>query len=215
MAEGIASSEGPGRSPGTRCIGRARVRTARFRHRTRGQDHDRTLSIIEAVMLAVVALLAGTRDRLGQVEYRVISAIGPGIGGAVRGEPRRNAEKIKNFDSRRSTPGSRRTSQEPDSGSRRRPPLPARFQGAFDAWIAELSRSPMPRRHPAPPTCPSKAAGALAPTGSTGGDEDYTLGVEAGSSRGRWWRGCSCQHWNLLVRRACSPPSPSCRAHRR
>jgi len=66
-----------------------------------GRDHDRTLSIIEAFMLAIVALLAAYTG-LASAKWNTESSVRLAQASAARIEANRaaqNADSLKNFDS--------------------------------------------------------------------------------------------------------------------
>ena len=142
MAEGLASSEVAGE------ISRHKTHSGRARSGARGcraaddggRDHDRTLSIIEAVMLAIVALLAAYTG-FASAKWNTESSVRLAQASAARTEANRaalNADNLKNFDSTTFNTWftaylAGNTTAEAVAVRRFRPA----FKVAFDAWLAE------------------------------------------------------------------------------
>jgi hypothetical protein len=193
MAEGLASSEVAGEI--------ARHRTHAAEHASRhddgdtedgGRDHDRTLSIIEAVMLAIVALLAAYTG-FASAKWNTESSVRLAQASAARTEANRaalNAQNLKNFDSTTFNTWftayvAGDTTAEVVAVRRFRPA----FTVAFDAWLAtdpftNAKAPPGPTYMPQykqPELVESAALDATA-------TKDYTLGVQAGSNADNYIR---------------------------
>jgi hypothetical protein len=193
MAEGLASSEVAGEI--------SRHRTHAAEHAPHhgdgdtddgGRDHDRTLSIIEAVMLAVVALLAAYTG-FASAKWNTESSVRLAQASAARTEANRaalNAQNLKNFDSTTfntwftaSVAGD--TTAEAVAVRRFRPA----FKVAFDAWLATdpFTNAKAP---PGPTYMPQYKQPELVESAAldTNATEDYTLGVGAGSNADNYIR---------------------------
>jgi hypothetical protein len=193
MAEGLASSEVAGE------ISRHKTHTAEHSSKRDdsegddgGRDHDRTLSIIEAVMLAIVALLAAYTG-FASAKWNTESSVRLAQASAARTEANRaalNAQNLKNFDSTTFNTWftayvAGNTTAEAVAIRRFRPA----FKVAFDAWMAEqpftnTKAPPGPTYMPEykqPELVLSSALDAKA-------SEDYTLGVQAGSNADNYIR---------------------------
>ena len=125
------------------------------------------------------------------MEHRVISPIGPGLGSADRGEPRRpNAQNLKNFDSTTFNTWftayvAGDTTAESIAVRRFRPA----FKVAFDAWLA-TDPFTNAKAAPGPTYMPQYKQPELAQSAAldTRATEDYTLGVQAGSNADNYIR---------------------------
>jgi hypothetical protein len=193
MAEGLASSEVAGEI--------ARHRTHAAEHASQhpdaetddgGRDHDRTLSIIEAVMLAVVALLAAYTG-FASAKWNTESSVRLAQASAARTEANRaalNAQNLKNFDSTTFNTWftayvAGDTTAEAVAVRRFRPA----FKVAFDAWLATdpftNAKAPPGPTYMAQYKQPDLVESAALDTKAT---EDYTLGVQAGSNADNYIR---------------------------
>jgi hypothetical protein len=193
MAEGLTPSEVAGE------ITRHRTHSAGHDHDPEGTDtgddtrsHDRTLSIIEAVMLAVVALLAAYTG-YASAKWNTESSVRLASASASRTEANRaalNAQDLRNFDSTTFNTWftayvAGDATAETVAMRRFRPP----FKVAFDAWLAT---DPFTNaKAPAGPTYmrqykqPELAASITLDKKAT---EEYTLGVQAGSNADNYIR---------------------------
>jgi hypothetical protein len=193
MAEGLASSEVAGE------ISRHRTHAAEHaRHHgdadtdDEGRDHDRTLSIIEAVMLAIVALLAAYTG-FASAKWNTESSVRLAQASAARTEANRaalNAQNLKNFDSTTFNTWftayvAGDTTAEAVAVRRFRPA----FKVAFDAWLATdpftNAKAPPGPTYMAQYKQPELVESAALDTKAT---EDYTLGVQAGSNADNYIR---------------------------
>jgi hypothetical protein len=193
MAEGLASSEVAGE------ISRHKTHAAEHaRHHgdadtdDGGWDHDRTLSIIEAVMLAVVALLAAYTG-FASAKWNTESSVRLAQASAARTEANRaalNAQNLKNFDSTTFNTWftayvAGDTTAEAVAVRRFRPA----FKVAFDAWLATdpftNAKAPPGPTYMAQYKQPELVESAALDTKAT---EDYTLGVQAGSNADNYIR---------------------------
>jgi hypothetical protein len=193
MAEGLASSEVAGE------ISRHRTHAAEHaRERDDaengegGRDHDRTLSVIEAVMLAIVALLAAYTG-FASAKWNTESSVRLAQASAARTEANRaalNAQNLKNFDSTTFNTWftayvAGNTTAEAVAVRRFRPA----FKVAFDAWLATkpFSNAKAP---PGPTYMPQYKQPELVQAAAldTKATEDYTLGVQAGSNADNYIR---------------------------
>jgi hypothetical protein len=193
MAEGLASSEVAGE------ISRHRTHAAEHAPHhgdadsdDSGRDHDRTLSIIEAVMLAVVALLAAYTG-FASAKWNTESSVRLAQASAARTEANRaalNAQNLKNFDSTTFNTWftayvSGDTTAEAVAVRRFRPA----FKVAFDAWLATdpFTNAKAP---PGPTYMPQYKQPELVESAKldTDATEDYTLGVQAGSNADNYIR---------------------------
>ncbi len=183
MAEGLAAGEVAGE------ISRHKKHTSDHEHDASdggGRDHDRVLSIIEAVLLAVVALLAAYTG-YASAKWGTESSVRLATASAARTEANRaalNAQDTKNFDS--TTFNAWFTAyvagNEPAqtvAERRFRPP----FKVAFDAWLAtdpfhSSSAPPGPTYMPQYKQPQLAVAAAL----DTKAAEQYAAGVEAGAN---------------------------------
>ncbi len=195
MPEGLSSSEVAGE------ISRHKTHSAEHEHEQNGdgsdgdsgtRSHDRTLSIIEAVMLAIVALLAAYTG-YASAKWNTESSVRLAEASAARTEANRaalNAQNLRNFDSTTFNTWftayvAGDSTSEAVAIRRFRPA----FKVAFDAWLAT---NPFTNAHAPPgPTYmprykqPELAASAALDTKAT---EEYTLGVEAGSNADNYVR---------------------------
>jgi hypothetical protein len=193
MAEGLSSSEVAGEI--------SRHKTHSAAHTSDGEDsgveegkrdHDRTLSIIEAVMLAAVALLAAYTG-FASAKWNTESSVRLAQASAARTEANRavlNAQNLKNFDSTTFNTWftayvAGDTTAESLAVRRFRPA----FKVAFDAWLAT---SPFTNvKAPPGPTYmseykqPELVASAKLDNRA---NEDYTQGVQAGSNADNYIR---------------------------
>jgi hypothetical protein len=193
MAEGLASSEVAGE------ISRHKAHTAEHSSKRDdsegddgGWDHDRTLSIIEAVMLAIVALLAAYTG-FASAKWNTESSVRLAQASADRTQANRaaqSADNLRNFDSSTFNTWFTAyiggdTTAEGVAVRRFRPA----FKVAFDAWIAEqpftnTKAPPGPTYMPEykqPELVLSSALDAKA-------SKDYTLGVQAGANADNYIR---------------------------
>src|ERR1700689_1685756 len=139
MPEGLSSSDVAGEI--------TRHRTHSAKHEQDGEEsepvgetrsHDRTLSVIEAVMLAIVALLAAYTG-FASAKWNTESSVRLAQASAARPEANRaalNAQNLKNFDSTTFNTWftayvSGDTTAEAVAVRRFRPA----FKEAFDAWL--------------------------------------------------------------------------------
>jgi len=193
MAEGLSASEVAGEI--------SRHKTHSAEHTPDGEasdadagtrDHDRTLSIIEAVMLAIVALLAAYTG-FASAKWNTESSVKLAQASAARTEANRaalNAQNLKNFDSTTFNTWftayvAGDTIAESVAVRRFRPA----FKVAFDAWLA-TDPFTNPKAPPGPTYMaqykqPELAAASALDTRAT---EDYTLGVQAGSNADNYIR---------------------------
>ena len=193
MAEGLASSEVAGE------ISRHKAHTAEHASNhddsdadDGGRDHDRTLSIIEAVMLAIVALLAAYTG-FASAKWNTESSVRLAQASAARTEANRaalNAQNLKNFDSTTFNTWftayvAGNATAESVAVRRFRPA----FKVAFDAWLAtdpftNAKAPPGPTYMPQYKQ-PELVASAALDAKAT---EDYDLGVQAGSNADNYIR---------------------------
>jgi hypothetical protein len=193
MAEGLASSEVAGE------ISRHKAHSAEraqdhdgSESDDGGRDHDRTLSIIEAVMLAIVALLAAYTG-FASAKWNTESSVRLAQASAARTEANRaalNAQNLKNFDSTTFNTwftayiAGDATSQA--VAVRRFRPA---FKVAFDAWLATepFTNAKAP---PGPTYMPQYKQPELVASAALDkkATEDYTLGVDAGSNADNYIR---------------------------
>jgi hypothetical protein len=187
VAEGLSSSEVAGE------ISRHKTHSAEHEDEGDGsgtvdgtRSHDRTLSIIEAVMLAVVALLAAYTG-FASAKWGTESSVRLASASAARTEANRaalNAQNLKNFDSTTFNTWftayvAGNTTAEAVAARRFRP----EFKVAFDAWLAtdpftNAKAPPGPTYMPQYKQPELVAASAL----DTKATEEYSLGVQAGSN---------------------------------
>lgn len=187
MAEALSSSEVAGEI--------SRHKTHSAEHEDDGdksgtvdgtRSHDRTLSVIEAVMLAVVALLAAYTG-FASAKWGTESSIRLAGASAARTEANRaalNAQNSKNFDSTTFNTWftayvAGNTTAEAVAVRRFRPP----FKVAFDAWLATdpFTNAKAP---PGPTYMPQYKQPELAVANALDNKatEEYSLGVQAGSN---------------------------------
>jgi hypothetical protein len=157
-----------------------------------GRSHDRTLSVIEAVMLAIVALLAAYTG-YASAKWNTESAVRLAQASAARTEANRaelDAQNLRNFDSTTFntwftayTAGN--VTAEGVAVRRFRPA----FKVAFDAWLATepFTNAKAP---PGPTYMPQYKQPELASAArlDKNATEDYTLGVQAGSNADNYIR---------------------------
>jgi hypothetical protein len=193
MAEGLTSSELAGE------ISRHKTHAAEHEQDTEESDsgdgarsHDRTLSIIEAVMLAIVALLAAYTG-YASAKWNTESSVRLAAASAARTEANRaalDAQNLRNFDS--TTFNTWFTAYVAGDSKaeivairRFRPP----FKIAFDAWLATdpFTNAKAP---PGPTYMPQYKQPELAESATLDNKatEDYTLGVQAGSNADNYIR---------------------------
>jgi hypothetical protein len=156
------------------------------------RSHDRTLSVIEAVMLAVVALLAAYTG-YASAKWNTESSVRLAQASAARTEANRaalNAQNLRNFDSTTFNTWftayvAGDSTAETVAERRFRPP----FKVAFDAWLAtdpftNAKAPPGPtymRQYKQPELAASAALDKKA-------SDEYTLGVDAGSNADNYIR---------------------------
>ena len=193
MAEGLASSEVAGE------ISRHQAHSRQHAPEhddadadDGGRDHDRTLSIIEAVMLAIVALLAAYTG-FASAKWNTESSVSLAQASAARTEANRaalNADNLKNFDTTTFNTWftayiAGDTTAEAVAVRRFRPA----FKVAFDAWLAEqpFTNTKAP---PGPTYMPEYKQPQLVQAAALDAraTRDYTLGVEAGSNADNYIR---------------------------
>jgi hypothetical protein len=193
MTEGLTSSEVAGE------IFRHKTHSAGHDHDTEGSDsddgersHDRTLSIIEAVMLAVVALLAAYTG-YASAKWNTESSVRLAAASADRTEANRaalDAQNLRNFDSTTFNTWftayvAGDSTAETVAVRRFRPP----FKIAFDAWLANdpFTNAKAP---PGPTYMPQYKQPELAQANALDAKatNDYTLGVQAGSNADNYIR---------------------------
>ena len=193
MPEGLSPSEVAGE------ITRHKGHSAGHEHEGEEPDaddgarsHDRTLSIIEAVMLAIVALLAAYTG-FASAKWGTESSVRLAGASAARTEANRaalNAQDLRNFDSTTFNAWftayvAGNSTAEAIAVRRFRPP----FKVAFDAWLAtdpftNANAPPGPTYMPQYKQ-PELAAAAALDKKAT---EEYTLGVQAGSDSDNYVR---------------------------
>jgi hypothetical protein len=187
MAEGLPSSEVAAEISRHKAHSPAHERTDDGSDTDDGtRSHDRTLSIIEAVMLAVVALLAAYTG-YASAKWNTESSIRLAQASAARTEANRaalNAQDLRNFDSTTFNTWftayvAGNSTAELVAERRFRPP----FKVAFDAWLA--TNPFINAKAPPGPTYmpqykqPELAASVVLDKRAT---TEYTLGVQAGSN---------------------------------
>ncbi len=190
MSEGLSSSEVAGE------ISRHKAHTAADGEQADADDgtwdHDRTLSIIEAVMLAVVALLAAYTG-FASAKWNTESSVRLAQASAARTEANRaalNAQNLKNFDSTTfNTWFTAYVAGNPTAEAvavRRFRPA---FKVAYDAWLATDPFTNV-KAPPGPTYMPEykQPELAVAATLDNKATADYTLGVEAGSNADNYIR---------------------------
>jgi hypothetical protein len=156
------------------------------------RSHDRTLSIIEAVMLAIVALLAAYTG-YASAKWNTESSVHLAEASAARTEANRaalNAQNLRDFDSTTFNTWftayvAGDSTAEAVAVRRFRPP----FEVAFDAWLATnpFTNSKAP---PGPTYMPQYKQPELAASAALDkkASEQYTLGVQAGSNADNYIR---------------------------
>jgi hypothetical protein len=193
MAEGLSSSEVAGEI--------SRHKTHATKHGADAEqddaddgkrDHDRTLSIIEAVMLAAVALLAAYTG-FASAKWNTESSVRLAQASADRTQANRaalNAQNLKNFDSTTFNTWftayiAGDTTAEDVAVRRFRPA----FKVAFDAWLATnpFTNAKAP---PGPTYMPEYKQPELVTSTvlDNKATADYTLGVDAGSNADNYIR---------------------------
>jgi hypothetical protein len=193
MPEGLSSSDVAGE------ISRHRTHSAEHTPDDEGAEsdgetrsHDRTLSVIEAVMLAIVALLAAYTG-YASAKWNTESSVRLAQASAARTEANRaelDAQNLRNFDSTTFNSWftayvAGDTTAESVAERRFRPA----FKVAFDAWLATdpFTNAKAP---PGPTYMPQykQPELATAATLDTSATQDYTLGVQAGSNADNYIR---------------------------
>jgi hypothetical protein len=193
MAEGLTSSEVAGE------ISRHKAHSVAHHKDTEGSEsedgpprRDRTLSIIEAVMLAIVALLAAYTG-FASAKWNTESSVRLAQASAARTEANRadlEAQDLRNFDSTTFNTWftayvAGDANSEAVAVRRFRPP----FKIAFDAWLATdpFTNSKAP---PGPTYMPQYKQPELAKAASLDktATSDYALGVQAGSNADNYIR---------------------------
>ena len=156
------------------------------------RSHDRTLSVIEAVMLAIVALLAAYTG-YASAKWNTESSVQLAQASAARTEANRaelDAQNLRNFDSTTFNTWftayvAGDTTSESVAVRRFRPA----FKVAFDAWLATdpFTNAKAP---PGPTYMPEykQPELAVATTLDNKATEDYTHGVQAGSNADNYIR---------------------------
>jgi hypothetical protein len=156
------------------------------------RDHDRTLSVIEAVMLAIVALLAAYTG-FASAKWNTESSVKLAQASAARTEANRaelDAQNLRNFDSTTFNSWftayiAGDTTAESVAVRRFRPG----FKVAFDAWLAtdpftNAKAPPGPTYMPEYKQPELAAANAL----DSKANQAYALGVQAGSNADNYIR---------------------------
>ena len=193
MPEGLSSSDVAGE------ISRHKTHSATHAQDGEGSEsdgesrsHDRTLSVIEAVMLAIVALLAAYTG-YASAKWNTESSVRLAQASAARTEANRaelDAQNLRNFDSTTFNTWftayvAGDTTSEAVAVRRFRPA----FKVAFDAWLATdpFTNAKAP---PGPTYMPQykQPELATAATLDKNATEDYTLGVQAGSNADNYIR---------------------------
>jgi len=193
MAEGLSSSEVAGE------ISRHKTHSDEHAQHGEGSDasngersHDRTLSVIEAVMLAVVALLAAYTG-YASAKWNTESSVRLAEASAARTEANRaalNAQNLRNFDSTTFNTWftayvAGDATSEAVAVRRFRPA----FKVAFDAWLATApftnAKAPPGPTYMPQYKQPELAASATLDKKATA---DYMLGVQAGSNADNYIR---------------------------
>jgi hypothetical protein len=187
VAEGIASSEVAGE------ISRHKRHSAEHEEDVDEsgtvdgtRSHDRTLSIIEAVMLAVVALLAAYTG-FASAKWGTESSVRLAGASAARTEANRaalNAQNLKNFDSTTfNTWFTAYVDGNPTAEAVAVRRFRPQFKVAFDAWLATdpFTNAKAP---PGPTYMPQYKQPELAAANDLDkkATEEYSLGVQAGSN---------------------------------
>jgi hypothetical protein len=192
MAEGLSSSELAGEISRHKTHAADRDEAEGSDSGDGGRSHDRTLSIIEAVMLAIVALLAAYTG-YASAKWNTESSVRLAEASAARTEANRaalDAQDLRNFDS--TTFNTWFTAYvagdsmaEMVAVRRFRPP----FKIAFDAWLATepFTNAKAP---PGPTYMPQYKQPELAEsvTLDNKATEEYALGVQAGSNADNYIR---------------------------
>jgi hypothetical protein len=186
MAEGLSPSDVGGEISRHRAHAAADKQTDESGAENDTRSHDRSLSIIEAVMLAIVALLAAYTG-YASAKWNTESSVRLAQASAARTEANRaalNAQDLRNFDS--TTFNTWFTAyiagdSTAEAVAERR--FRAPFKVAFNAWMATdpFTNAKAP---PGPTYMPQYKQPELA--ASVGLDakatQEYTLGVQAGSN---------------------------------
>jgi hypothetical protein len=193
MAEGLSSSEVAGE------ISRHKTHASDHEQNANGSDtgdgtraHDRILSIIEAVMLALVALLAAYTG-FASAKWNTESSVRLAQASAARTESNRaalNAQDLRNFDSTTFNTWftayvAGDSASEAVATRRFRP----QFKVAFDAWLATdpFTNAKAP---PGPTYMPQYKQPQLALSAALDAKatHEYALGVQAGSNADNYIR---------------------------
>ncbi|MGO8870754.1 MAG: hypothetical protein ACLQPH_05005 [Acidimicrobiales bacterium] len=156
------------------------------------REHDRTLSIVEAIMLAIVALLAAYTG-YASAKWSTESSVRLASASAARTEANRaalDAQDTKNFDSTTFNTWftayvAGNTTAEAVAERRFRPA----FKVAFDAWLATdpFTNAAAP---PGPTYMPQYKQPELAQSAALDkkADQEYRLGVQAGANSDNYVR---------------------------
>jgi hypothetical protein len=156
------------------------------------REHDRTLSIIEAVMLAIVALLAAYTG-FASAKWNTESSVHLAQASAARTESSKaalGAQNLKNFDSATFNTWftayvGGNAAAEAVAVRRFRPA----FKVAYDAWLA-TDPFTNPKAPPGPTYMPQYKQPELAKSNALDAEatRDYTLGVQAGTNADNYIR---------------------------
>src|SRR5580698_5411282 len=192
MAEGLSPSDVGGEISRHRAHAAADKQTDESDTENDTRSHDRSLSIIEAVMLAIVALLAAYTG-YASAKWNTESSVRLAQASAARTEANRaelDAQNLRNFDSTTFntwfTAYIAGNATAEDVAVRRFRPA---FKVAFDAWLATdpFTNAKAP---PGPTYMPEYKQPELASAArlDRNATEDYTLGVQAGSNADNYIR---------------------------
>jgi hypothetical protein len=193
MVEGLSSSDVAGEISRHRTHSATHEASAEHTESDDGKrDHDRTLSIIEAVMLAIVALLAAYTG-FASAKWNTESSVRLAQASADRTQANRaanNAQNLKNFDAATFNTWftayiDGNTNAESVAVRRFRPA----FKVAYDAWLA-TNPFTNPKAPPGPTYMPQYKQPDLvvANTLDKKASADYALGVQAGSNADNYIR---------------------------
>jgi hypothetical protein len=190
MAEGLSSSDVAGDISRHHAAAHAEGEQSDAEGEPR--DHDRTLSVIEAVMLAIVALLAAYTG-FASAKWNTESSVQLAQASADRTESSKealSAQNLKNFDSATFNTWftayvAGNTAAEAVAVRRFRPA----FTVAYDAWLA-TNPFTNPKAPPGPTYMPQykqpeQAASNVLDAKAT---QDYALGVQAGTNADNYIR---------------------------
>lgn len=192
MPEGLSSSDVAGEMSRHRTHTADHAQEDESSDATEARSHDRSLSVIEAVMLAVVALLAAYTG-YASAKWNTESAVRLAQASAARTEANRaelDAQNLRNFDSTTFNTWftayiAGDTTAESVAVRRFRPA----FKVAFDAWLATdpFTNAKAP---PGPTYMPQYKQPELATAATLDktATEDYTLGVQAGANADNYIR---------------------------